>query len=131
MVMTKNTAPFLLVCILAVAAFAACDRDPLLAPVASTISITAKTTTLRPGESTELTAIVIEEAGTPVHDGTLVRFSATLGSVEPEQAKTDDGIARATFTAGSALGTARIVAISGAAEPGTDIPNTIDIVIAN
>lgn len=128
--MAKNTSRFLLLLIVTVAA-AACDRDPLLAPVASTISITAQTTTLRPGESTELTAIVIEEAGTPVHDGTVVRFSASLGRVDPEQAKTDEGIAKATFTAGSALGTARVVAISGAAEPGADLPNAIDIVIAN
>ena len=130
--MTKNARRSLFLFIVTVAAAAAaCDRDPLLAPVASTISVTAQTTTLRPGESTQVTAIVIEEAGTPVHDGTVVRFSATLGRVEPEQAKTDEGIARATFTAGAALGTARITAISGAAEPGADLPNAIDIVIGN
>ena len=128
--MIKNARRLLFV-IVPVVTVAACDRDPLMAPVASTISLTAQTTTLRPGESTELTAIVIEEAGTTVHDGTVVRFSSTLGSVSPEQARTDEGIAKTTFTAGAAAGTARVVALSGAAEPGPDVPNTIEIVIAN
>jgi hypothetical protein len=131
MVMTKNFRRPLLMCIAAVATFAACDRDPLVAPVASTIGLTAQTTLLRPGESTELTAIVTEEAGTAVHNGTEVRFLATLGRVEPERAKTEDGVAKATFTAGNILGTARITALSGAAEPNVDLPNIFDIVIEN
>jgi hypothetical protein len=130
MVMTKNNSRCLMLFIVAVVAVAACG-DPLLAPIASTISITSKATVLRPGESTEVTAIVIEEAGTAVHDGTVVRFSATLGSVEPETAKTDDGVAKATFTAGGATGTAQVIATSGGAESDADLPNVIDITIVN
>ena len=129
--MTKNNSRCLMLFIAAVVAVAACDRDPLLAPIASTISITSKATVLRPGESTEVTAIVIEEAGTAVHDGTVVRFSATLGAVEPEEAKTKDGVAKATFTAGGATGTAQVIATSGAAESDDDLPNFIDITIVN
>ena len=129
--MTKNTSCCLLFCVAIAAAGAACDRDPLVAPVASTIGLSAETTLLRPGESTELTAIVTEEAGTAVHDGTVVRFVATLGRVDPQEAKTKDGVAKATFTAGGVLGTARITALSGAAEPNVDLPNTFDIVIEN
>ena len=99
--------------LLTIAATAACD--PLVAPVASTISISATTTTVPPGGSTEVTAVVVEEAGTPVHNGTVVRFSSTLGRVEPEEATTTDGVARATFTAGSTAGTAKVTASSGAA----------------
>lgn len=129
--MTKNFRRPLLLSIVAVAALAACDRDPLVAPVASTIGLTAQTTLLRPGESTELTAVVTEEAGTAVHDGTEVRFLATLGRVDPERAKTEDGVAKARFTAGNVLGTARITALSGAAEPNVDLPNVFDIIIEN
>ena len=133
MVMTKNASrPLLLVIAAAALGVAvACDRDPLLAPVASTISLTAETSLLRPGESTALTAVVTEEAGTAVHDGTVVRFLSTLGRVEPETAKTEDGVAKARFIAGGVLGTARVTASSGAAESGVDLPNTLDIVIEN
>jgi hypothetical protein len=129
--MTKHTSRYLLCLLAVVATGVACDRDPLVAPVASTIGLSAETTLLRPGESTELTAIVTEEAGTAVHDGTVVRFVATLGRVEPQESKTKDGVAKATFTAGNILGTARITALSGAAEPNVDLPNTFDIVIEN
>ena len=129
--MKKNTSRYLLFALAITATGAACDRDPLVAPVASTIGLSAETTLLRPGESTELMAIVTEEVGTAVHDGTVVRFVATLGRVEPQESKTKDGVARATFTAGNVLGTARITALSGAAEPNVDLPNTFDIVIEN
>ena len=112
--MKISTAPLSLV-VLAIASIAACERDPLVAPVASTISVSATDTTVTPGGSTEVFAVIVEEAGTPVHNGTVVRFSATLGRVEPEQATTRDGVARATFTAGSTTGTAKVTATSGAA----------------
>ena len=102
-----------------------CRSMPLLAPVASTISVFAPAVTLRPGETSEVTAMVVEEAGTPVPDGTLVRFGATLGRLEPGEATTRAGIARTTFTAGDTFGTARIFATSGAAvsgaEPATNV----------
>lgn len=103
--------------------------DPLVAPVASTISINAEITALRPGESTPVTAWVTEEAGVPVHDGTVVKFFGTLGVVDPPEVKTKDGVARATFTAGNVLGLGHVVATSGAAESGPEIPNIVDIEI--
>lgn len=109
----------------------ACDSSPLVAPVGSTISIFSTTTTLTPGGTAEISAIVIEEAGTPVHDGTVVRFSATLGTVNPVEAETHDGVAVTTFTAGSQTGTAQIAATSGGALTGPEAPNVIDITIAN
>jgi len=103
--------------------------DPLVAPIASTISINAEITVLRPGESTPITAWVTEEAGTPVHDGTVVKFFGTLGVVDPPEVKTKNGVAQATFTAGNVLGVGNVVATSGAAESGPEIPNTVDIEI--
>lgn len=106
-----------------------CDRSPLVAPIASTISVYSSETDLRPGETAEVSALVVEEAGTLVHDGTVVRFFATLGSVDPVQVKTRDGVATTTFTAGSTIGTAQITATSGSAIPGPDQPNVVEIAI--
>lgn len=109
----------------------ACDSSPLVAPVGSTISIFSTATSLAPGGTAEISAIVIEEAGTPVHDGTLVYFNATLGTLNPAEAETRDGVAVTTFTAGTTTGTAQIAATSGGAETGPEAPNVIDITIAN
>jgi hypothetical protein len=110
---------------LAVTMAAACHTVPLTAPVSSRISVSALSLTVSPGGSTEIQAVVVEEAGTFVQDGTEVLFTTTLGSVQ-ESALTSGGIAHATFTAGSATGTARVTASSGDA---TGDPGTIDIVI--
>jgi hypothetical protein len=97
---------------------AACEKVPLLAPSASTISIAAQSRTLAPGGRTEVTATVVESGGTPVHNGTLVRFTASLGRVEPAEVETRGGVATTTFIAGDASGTAQIRASSGAASGG-------------
>ena len=109
----------------------ACDSTPLTAPVGSTISIFSTATSLAPGGTAEISALVIEEAGTPVHDGTVVRFSATLGTVNPVEVETHDGVAVTMFTAGTQTGTAQIAATSGGALTGPEAPNVIDITIAN
>ena len=59
-----------------------------------------------------ITAVVIEPAGTPVSDGTIIQFFTDLGSIDP-QAKTKDGIAHANFVADSRSGTATIQALCG------------------
>lgn len=126
--MNKSTTCCLLLVMLVIAGTAACNSSPLTAPVASTISISALDTKVLPGGSTEVTAVVIEEAGTPVHDGTQVRFTATLGRVEPETVTTRDGVARATFTAGSTAGTAKVTASSGAAAA-SELGNIVEITV--
>ena len=110
---------------------AACEKVPLLAPSASTITVSAPTRSLPPGGSTEITAVVVESGGTPVQNGTLVQFSATLGRVEPAEVETQGGVARTTFIAGSASGTAQIRAISGGAGggEGTTPTNLVEIQI--
>ena len=99
-----------------------CDKMPLTAPSGSTLTINAGSTVLPNGGSTIVTATVIEAAGTPVHNGTTVRFTATLGRVEPAEAQTNNGIATTTFFAGDASGVAEVRATSGAA--GVSTPST-------
>jgi hypothetical protein len=94
---------------------AACDKVPLLAPTNSTISLSASTRVLPVNGSTQLTAFVTESSGTSVQNGTTVRFTTTLGSVDPAEAQTRNGSVTATFLAGTSSGVAEIHALSGAA----------------
>jgi adhesin/invasin len=92
---------------------AACDKVPLLAPTQSTITLSATSSVLQLNGSTDVTATVIEQAGTAVQNGTTVTFTASLGSVSPVEARTTNGRATVRFTAGSQSGVAEIRAASG------------------
>jgi len=98
-----------------VALLAACDKVPLLAPANSTITLAANATTVPTNGSVGLTAFVNESGGTPVQNGTTVRFTTTLGTVTPSEAQTTNGVAVATFQAGTSSGVAEVHAISGGA----------------
>ena len=101
--------------VVVVALLAACDKVPLLAPANSTITLSANATIIPTGGTVGLTAFVTESSGTPVQNGTTVRFTTTLGTVTPTEAQTTNGIAVATFQAGTASGVAEVHAISGGA----------------
>jgi PKD repeat protein len=103
---------------------AACDKVPLLAPTESTITLTVSTTTLPVNGTVQVSATVIEQAGTPVHNGTLVTFTGSLGTFEPTDAQTQNGRAVSTFRSNGQSGTANIGAVSGAA-----VAETIEIKI--
>jgi hypothetical protein len=53
--------------------------------------------------------------GTPVHNGTLVSFTTTLGRLEPAEARTHNGQAIVSLVSSGQSGTARVVAFSGGA----------------
>jgi adhesin/invasin len=103
-----------LLAVLAFATLASCDKIPLTAPTESTITLTISTTVVPINGSAEIIASVIESAGTPVHNGTIVTFTASFGTVEPREAQTVGGTARAKFT-GTSSGVATISAFSGSA----------------
>lgn len=96
-------------------AIVACDKLSLTAPTESTINLFASGSTVPLNGSIELVANVIESSGTPVHNGTLVSFTTTLGRVEPAEARTSDGRATARLVSDGLSGTARVVAYSGPA----------------
>jgi adhesin/invasin len=104
---------------------------PLLAPTGSTITVSAGARAVAPGGTTEVSAFVVEASGTPVHNGTFVRFSATLGRVEPAEVETRGGVATAMFVAGTASGTARVTATSGGGTGGTaeSASNVVEILV--
>lgn len=105
---------------------------PLLAPSGSTITLIIQTDALGVNGSTEIIAIVIEGeqqtsggtgaggattpgVGNPVHNGTLVTFTTSLGRIEPVQARTTGGKATVTLFGDGRSGTATINAFSGVA----------------
>jgi adhesin/invasin len=59
--------------------------------------------------------MVLEQGGTPVQNGTTVRFQTNLGRVEPVEAQTRNGVATTTFFAGDVSGAAEVKAMSGGA----------------
>ena len=97
-------------------AAASCDKVPLLAPTNSTISLIASVTVLPTNGTADITAAVIESAGTPVQNGTVVTFTSSLGTIEPRDARTSNGQVTVRFIAGAQSGAAKIGAFSGGAK---------------
>ncbi|HEU5259301.1 MAG TPA: Ig-like domain-containing protein [Vicinamibacterales bacterium] len=117
--MTKRTATTSALAIVLAMLLAACDKVPLIAPSGSAITLSANSTTVPTNGTVGLTAFVIESGGTPVQNGTSVRFTTTLGTITPSDAQTTNGVAVATFNAGANSGVATIHAVSGGAGGGS------------
>jgi len=117
--MTKRTATTSALAIVLGMLLAACDKVPLIAPSGSAITLSANSTTVPTNGTVGLTAFVIESGGTPVQNGTSVRFTTTLGTITPSDAQTANGVAVATFNAGANSGVATIHAVSGGAGGGS------------
>ena len=79
----------------------ACDKAQLLAPTNSTITVAAAARALPVKGTTEVTAFVLEQ------NGTIVRFSTSLGSVNPVEAQTRSGLAVTMRTTDGRTATAR------------------------
>jgi hypothetical protein len=105
--------------VLAMLVAISCDRVPLLAPTQSSISVDADSRVVAIGGSTTVTATVMESSGTPVQNGTTVRFTTSLGRVDPAEGQTRNGIATTTFFAGNDSGVAQVRATSGSASGST------------
>jgi adhesin/invasin len=108
-----------------------CDKAPLTAPSGSAITLVASPAAIPANGAAEITAFVIEGAlstgtedepgrvvpgvGTPVHNGTEVFFTTTLGRIEPADAQTVAGRATARLIGADRSGTAIVRATSGGA----------------
>lgn len=97
-----------------------CEKMSLVSPTGSTITLTINKTSVPINGTAEVTAAVIESAGTPVQNGTVVTFTSSFGVIEPQEARTNGGTARVTFT-GTSSGTAKIGAFSGGAKTAADL----------
>ena len=118
----------------------ACDKVPLLAPTGTVISLLPQTTSVSLNSEITIIATAIENggqvappgtgtgtvttrtgAGTPVHNGTLISFTTTLGRIEPSEARTHNGTVSVRLITGGASGTATITAFSGGASASTNL----------
>jgi hypothetical protein len=116
---------------------ASCDKVPLTAPTGSIITLFTSSNVLSPDGSLEITATVIQQgaaaststgtngsttstatagAGQPVHNGTLVTFTTTLGTIEPKEAQTRNGQVTVQLKGDGRSGVAKIIAFSGGAQ---------------
>jgi hypothetical protein len=89
-----------------------CDKVPLTAPGNSTVTLTTATAA---NGNVEVVATVLEQAGTPVQDGTTVRFSSSLGRMDPAEVQTRNSMARSTFIPSGDSGETTITVSSGTA----------------
>ena len=99
-----------------------CENLPLLAPTESTIIVVASDSVIPVDGESIITAVVTEAVGTPVQNGTLVTFSTTLGSISPQESKTQNGRAMTRLLARKTPGTATVTAFSG-----RSISNTVSV----
>src|SRR5262245_40911310 len=116
LVLLKSRPTLRLLLFFALVVAAACDKVPLLAPTQSTIALTIRSTTIPSNGTAQVIASVTEQAGTPVHNGTTVTFTGSLGRFDPPAALTDNGVAVTTFHANGQSGTIKIGAVSGSAK---------------
>lgn len=130
------TACAALLAVFTLVAAAGCDKVPLTAPTGSVITLFAANSTVPLNGEVEIVATVIENgtttsggsgtgtgtgtttttsagAGTPVQNGTLVSFTTTLGTIEPAEARTNNGQVRVKFKSNGQSGTATVTAFSG------------------
>lgn len=112
-----------IVAALALIAAVGCDKVPLTAPTGSTLALFASSTVIPANGVSEITATVTESAGTPVQNGTVVTFTSTLGSVDPADARTNNGKVTVRFISNGQSGVAVVRAFSGGANTSTTTSN--------
>jgi hypothetical protein len=99
--------------LLLTAAHVACEQGLFTAPPGSTLTLVANPTFIPSnGGVSVITAFVVEPAGTPVANGTVIQFFTTLGTIDRE-GRTNDGVARVNLVSDSRSGIATVTALSG------------------
>lgn len=111
----------------------ACSKVPLLAPTGTTITVLPATDTVSLNSQVQIIAVAIQNGvasssgsgsgvttttstgGEPVQNGTVISFTTSIGTIQPQEARTHDGQVSVTLTTGSQSGTATITAYSGGA----------------
>jgi hypothetical protein len=115
-----------------------CQDVPLLAPSTSTLTIILSADTLSASGTINVTATLVQGSGTPstpgngatttpsgvaqpVHDGTQVTFTTSLGTIDPVTATTKGGQVTVQLSGNGQTGTAKITAFSGTVTASTTI----------
>ena len=101
---------------LAMLVLPSCGQAILVASPESTMVMTINPTFIaQNGDTAVVSVLVIEKAGTPAPDGTVVQFFTTLGRIQ-EQGKTNDGVVRVNLISDARSGDAVVTAFSGASK---------------
>jgi PKD repeat protein len=109
----------LLLLLLVVLVVANCDQVDFTAPAGSTLTITIQPPSVATFGNANITVVGTRGNGAPLPDETVIHFTTNLGTISPNPAETDNGIATAQFRSGSRSGTATITATSGGNEEAT------------
>jgi hypothetical protein len=92
-----------------------CGQAILTAPIGATLAVNINPPFIAAhGDTAVVSVLVLEPAGTPVPDNTVVQFFTTIGIID-EQGKTNDGVARVNLRSDANSGTARVSVFSGPA----------------
>ena len=107
--------------LLAAAFSLSCGQAILTAPIGATLVVNINPPFIAAhGDTAVVSVLVLEPAGTPVPDNTVVQFFTTLGIID-EQGKTNDGVARVNLRSDARSGTARVSAFSGPATATSEV----------
>ena len=95
----------------------------------NSVQVRSNPPNISPGETSIITATVLDSGGYPVREGTYVTFQTTLGMVTPSAVTDISGNAIATLTAGMESGIAVVTAsVTGRSGP---VRGTTEVVIGN
>src|SRR3954453_23307436 len=76
----------------------ACDKATPVAPTDATLTVSASPSEITSTTGTSsITAVVRKANGQPVNPGTQVRFTTTLGTIDPVASTDSSGVATATL----------------------------------
>lgn len=95
---------------------AACDKSSPVAPEGTVLTISANPVTIPTNGTSTITVTGRKPNGLPITEGTLVRFSTTIGQIEESVPANAEGVARATLRGDGRAGKATVKATTGAVE---------------
>jgi len=109
------------VMLVAAGLFVACSGVDFVARPDTTMGVSANPAEVVSTTGTSrITAVLVRSSGVPAADGTVVRFTTTLGAITGQD-ETTDGIAVAELTGTSVPGMATVTAFSGSVNASVDV----------
>ncbi len=113
----KHAVRTLLLSVFVVAALG-CDKATPTAPSGSTLAITANPSKIGLSGRSTITIIGRQPNGSPMREGTEIRLSTTLGTIDPQVLIDNDGNATATLRGDGRKGAATVTAQTGTVSGG-------------
>jgi uncharacterized membrane protein len=93
-----------------------CGSSSPVAPTGTLLTLSANPDRIATNGTSIVTATARRPNGTPAFEGTIVRFTTTLGIIDSSVEVDAEGVARAVLRGGGAVGMARVSATTGASD---------------